>query len=66
MAFVDNMRPVSFGDAFPDPDDDILLAVAQAAGADYLITGDINGLLNLKSHGNTQITTPRELVQMLR
>ncbi len=50
----------------PDPEDDFLLAVAQVAGADYLITGDKNDLLILKSHGSTRITTARELVQLLR
>ena len=50
----------------PDPDDDFLLAVAQVAGADYLVTGDKNDLLILKSHGYTQITTAREMVQLLR
>ena len=48
------------------PDDDFLLAVAQVAGADYLVTGDKNDLLTLKSHGCTRITTARELVQLLR
>jgi uncharacterized protein len=46
--------------------DDFLLAVAQVAGADYLVTGDKNDLLILKSHGCAQITTARELVQLLR
>jgi putative PIN family toxin of toxin-antitoxin system len=50
----------------PDPDDDFLLAVAQVAGADYLVTGDKNDLLVLKSHGSTRITTARELIQLLR
>jgi putative PIN family toxin of toxin-antitoxin system len=50
----------------PDPDDDFLLAVAQAAAADYLVTGDKNDLLSLKSHGCTRIVTARELVQLLR
>ncbi len=50
----------------PDPDDDFLLAVAQVAEADYLVTGDKNDLLVLKSHGCTRITTARELVQLLR
>jgi uncharacterized protein len=49
-----------------DPADDFLLAVSQVASADYLVTGDKNGLLNLKSHGCTQITAARELVQLLR
>jgi uncharacterized protein len=50
----------------PDPDDDFLLAVAQVAGADYLVTDEKNDLLILKSHGCTRIATARELVQLLR
>lgn len=55
----------TLGDAPPDPDDDFLLAVAQVAGADYLVTDDKNDLLTLKSHGCTRITTARELVRLL-
>lgn len=50
----------------PDPDDDFLLAVAQVAGADYLVTGDKNDLPALNSHGCTRITTAREMVLLLR
>ena len=49
-----------------DPADDFLLAVSQVARAEYLITSDKNGLLNLKTHCCTQIITARELVQLLR
>lgn len=59
----DPLPPVTIS---PDPDDDFLLAVAQAAVADYLVTGDKNDLLSLKSHGCTRIVTARELVQLLR
>jgi uncharacterized protein len=31
-----------------DPDDDYLLALAEAGNADYLVTGDKGGLLDLK------------------
>ena len=50
----------------PDPDDDFLLAVVQAAEADYLVTGDKTDLLALKRHGCTRIVTARELVRLLR
>lgn len=50
----------------PDPDDDFLLALAQAAAADYLVTGDKHDLLSLKSHGCTRIVTAKKLVQLLR
>jgi len=50
----------------PDPNDDFLLAISQVAKADYLVTGDKNDWLALKTHGSTRITTARELLQFLR
>jgi predicted nucleic acid-binding protein len=44
----------------PDAGDDYLLALAQVADADYLVTGDRSGLLMLKRHGNTRIVTARQ------
>ena len=49
----------------PDPDDDFLLAAAQAAHAGYLVTGDKSGLLSLKRHGITRILTARALLKLL-
>ena len=49
----------------PDPDDDFLLATAQAARAGYLVTGDKSGLLSLKKHGITRILTARALLKLL-
>jgi putative PIN family toxin of toxin-antitoxin system len=49
----------------PDPDDDFLLATAQAARAGYLVTGDQGGLLSLKKHGITRILTARALLKLL-
>lgn len=51
--------------ASSDPEDDFLLATAQAAGADYLVTGDKSGLLVLKKHGVTTIVTARVLLRRL-
>jgi len=51
--------------ASPDPDDDFLLATAQAAGAEFLVSGDKSGLLSLKKHGSTTILTARELLKLL-
>ena len=48
-----------------DPDDDFLLATAQAARAGYLVTGDKSGLLSLKKHGITRILTARALLKLL-
>ena len=52
--------------ASPDPDDDFLLATAQAAGAEYLVTGDKSGLLALKKRGVTAIVTARTLLERLK
>jgi len=46
----------------PDPDDNVLLAMAEAGRADYLVTGDKVGLLPLVRHGGARIITAREFV----
>jgi uncharacterized protein len=38
-----------------DPNDDFLLALSEAGGADYRVTGDKSGLLSLKRHKATHI-----------
>jgi putative PIN family toxin of toxin-antitoxin system len=48
-----------------DPHDDFLLALAEAAGADYLVTGDKSGLLILRKHRRTQIGTARRFATLL-
>lgn len=47
-----------------DPSDDKFLELAEAADADYLITGDRH-LLALKHHGRTRIVTPRAFLSIL-
>jgi len=42
-----------------DPDDDAILACALEAGADYLVTGDVD-LLELKTYKGIRIVTPRD------
>jgi putative PIN family toxin of toxin-antitoxin system len=42
-----------------DPDDDVILACALEAKADYLVTGDMD-LLELKVFKGIQIVTPRD------
>ncbi len=42
-----------------DPDDDVILACALEAGADYLVTGDVD-LLELKTFKGIRIVTPRD------
>ena len=51
--------------ASADPDDDFLLAVAQASGADYLVTGDHAGLLVIGNIGRTQIVTAASFVSLI-
>jgi uncharacterized protein len=48
----------------PDPNDDYLLALAQASRADYLVTGDKSGLLALGSHKGTRIISARIFADM--
>ncbi len=58
-------EPASAAAISLDPDDDYLLAVANAADADFLVTGDKSGLLMLKRHGRTRIVTARTLADMI-
>jgi putative PIN family toxin of toxin-antitoxin system len=46
-----------------DPEDDHIIALADSAGANYIITGD-EDLLILKKYGSTQIVTPRQFWQL--
>ncbi|MGH8705166.1 MAG: putative toxin-antitoxin system toxin component, PIN family [Burkholderiales bacterium] len=48
----------------PDPGDDYLLAMAAAAEADYLVTGD-RALLSLNRVAETRIVTPRRFAAIL-
>ena len=52
-------------DRSPDPDDNHLLALAEAGEAQFLVTGD-KQLLSLKLHKFTRIITPAALVELLR
>jgi hypothetical protein len=59
---LDNLPAV---DRSPDPNDNFLLAMAEAGAADYLVTGDKRGVLTLKRHGNTTILTAKEMLALL-
>ena len=48
-----------------DPHDDFLLALAEAASADYLVTGDKSGLLALRKHRRTPIGTAQRFIDLL-
>ena len=49
----------------PDPDDNYLLALAEAGEAQFLVTGD-KPLLGLKRHKSTRIVTPAALLELLK
>lgn len=48
-----------------DTHDDFLLGLAEAASADYLVTGDKSGLLDLRKHGRTWIMTAQRFSKLL-
>ena len=48
-----------------NPNDDFLLAMAEAGAAEYLVTGEKRDFLALKRHGNTTIITSTEMLPLL-
>jgi predicted nucleic acid-binding protein len=48
-----------------DPADDVLLAICDGGHADYLVTGDKAGLLNLATHRGTVILTARAFLDVI-
>lgn len=48
-----------------DPKDDIIIATAVAAHADYLVTGDLRHLLPIREYDGIRILTPREFLGIL-
>ena len=59
------IEPIAGVQRSPDPNDDWLLGLAEAASADYLVTGDKSGLLSLKKHRSTSIIAPTGLLALL-
>ena len=47
-----------------DPKDDMFLACAAVSDSDYLVSGDLD-LLELQTHGRTQIVRPAEFLSIL-
>lgn len=45
-----------------DPKDDFILALAQAGGARYVVTGDKSGLLAMRQHAGAEILTAAQFV----
>lgn len=64
MATAETIEPSEVPPISRDPNDDKFLAVAQAAGADYLISED-KDLLVLGVYEGTRIRTCAEFLQML-
>ncbi len=50
----------------PDPYDNYLLAIAEAGGADFLITGDKRDLLAMHHYKRTRIVTVRDFLTLIR
>jgi len=50
----------------PDPTDDFLLALCEAGGANYLVTGDKSGVLALERHKDTRIVSARAFATLLK
>jgi putative PIN family toxin of toxin-antitoxin system len=53
-ALVEIVEPVALQGAAPDPDDDVVVATALAARADFIVTGD-KGLLGVGRFGQVKI-----------
>jgi putative PIN family toxin of toxin-antitoxin system len=49
-----------------DSADNYLLAMAAAAEADFLVTGDAKGLLRLKKFGSTRILAPGSFLKLFK
>lgn len=56
--------PLPLVERSPDPTDDFLLALSEAGKADYLVTGDKNGLLLLVRHKTTRILSASEFAAL--
>jgi predicted nucleic acid-binding protein len=49
-----------------DPDDNYLLAMADAGEADFLVTGDARRLLRLRKVGRTRILAPTPFLKLVK
>ena len=59
------MRLTSVSNKGVQPGDSYLLALAEASQADFLGTGD-KGLLTLRHHKSTRITSPAAMIEALK
>jgi len=60
------LAPLPTVDLSHDPDDNPVLAMAEASQTQYLVTGDKKDLLALGTIGGTHIVTARQFVESLR
>ena len=60
---IDRLRSV---DVCPDPADNFLLAMAQTAEADCLVSGDKSGVLAIRRHEKTNIVNVSKMVAALK
>ena len=59
------LHALPFVERSRDPNDNYLLAMAEAGGADYLVSGDKRHVLALHEHAGTRIVTLREFMAQL-
>ena len=64
-AYAELHDDLPFVEISPDPNDIWLIALAEAGGADFLVTGDKADLLALGQAGHTRITTARQFLDAL-
>jgi putative PIN family toxin of toxin-antitoxin system len=58
-------RKIGNVDQCKDPSDNYLLALTQAGGADFLVTGDRADLLSMQRFGITRIVTARQFLDAM-
>lgn len=59
------VKPTTLPSICRDPDDNHLLAAAEASKANYLVTGD-KDLLVLRKHKRTRIISPKDFLAILK
>ena len=57
--------PLEVVDASPDPDDNVIIAVALAGSAAFLVSGDERHMIALKKVGTLRIVTVQEAMKLL-
>src|SRR5665213_1052343 len=60
----EDVNPLPRVDRSSDPTDDFLLSMSEGGKADYLVTGDKNGLLSLGRHKATRIVSAKEFATL--